>query len=138
MTVTSIFTSGVKFRERETILKLGYLRERETILTDESEVISERENMLLLNDLNAGDMVQRRRAVVPSLNRPVISTSNQPPHPSSLLALLGLVPLNKHLIFLDIKNDHFQVVLKNSAEALVRTDDEYDYPEDLLVVKINR
>ena len=50
----------------------------------------------------------------------------------------GLIPISKHRIFPDIKIDNFRSCLSRSGARPTRTDDDYDYPDDLPTVKINR
>ena len=50
----------------------------------------------------------------------------------------GLVPLSKHRIFPDIKLNYFKSVLTRSAARPSRTEDDYEYPDELPTVKINR
>jgi hypothetical protein len=44
----------------------------------------------------------------------------------------------RHLMFRQIKLNHFQEVIKRTATRPSKTDDDYDYPENLPHVKINR
>ena len=72
---------------------------------------------------------------VPSL----ISTSWKPLEDSTILSIgSGLVPISKHRLFPDIKLNNFCAVLNRSASRPSRTEDDYDYPDDLPTVKINR
>ena len=70
---------------------------------------------------------------------PMISSVCRPLGPSSiLLEGPGLIPTSKHRIFADIKADHFSSSLARSAVRPTRTEDDYDYPDDLPTVSINR
>ena len=70
---------------------------------------------------------------------PMISSVCRPLGPSSiLLEGPGLIPTSKHRIFADIKADHFSSSLVRSAVRPTRTEDDYDYPDDLPTVSINR
>ena len=70
---------------------------------------------------------------------PLISSTCHSLGPSTiLLEGPGLVPTSKHRIFPDIKADHFSSSLLRSAVRPTRTEDDYDYPDDLPTVSINR
>ena len=70
---------------------------------------------------------------------PVMSLSWSPLGASKLLSYgPGLLPSSRHRIFADFKMIHFWEVVNRSAARPVRTEDDYDYPEDLPQVKINR
>ena len=70
---------------------------------------------------------------------PMISSVCRPLGPCSiLLEGPGLIPTSKHRIFADIKADHFSSSLVRSAVRPTRTEDDYDYPDDLPTVSINR
>ena len=70
---------------------------------------------------------------------PMITSVCRPLGPSSiLLEGPGLIPTSKHRIFADIKADHFSSSLVRSAVRTTRTEDDYDYPDDLPTVSINR
>ena len=49
-----------------------------------------------------------------------------------------LVTRLRRLIFLEVKSKHFWEVVSTSSFRASKTDDDYDYPEDLPQVKINR
>ena len=69
----------------------------------------------------------------------LISTIWKPLDHSRILSNgTGLVPMSKHRIFPDIKLNYFKAVLTRSAARPARTEDDYEYPEDLPIVKINR
>ena len=44
----------------------------------------------------------------------------------------------RNYIFPDLKNKHFWKILNASVAKVSKTDDDYDYPEDLPLVKLNR
>lgn len=70
---------------------------------------------------------------------PIITSTCHSLGPSTiLLEGPGLIPASKHRIFPDIKADHFSSSLLRSAVRQTRTEDDYDYPDDLPTVSINR
>ena len=70
---------------------------------------------------------------------PIITSTCHSLGPSTiLLEGPGLIPTSKHRIFPDIKADHFSSSLLRSAVRPTRTEDDYDYPDDLPTVSINR
>jgi hypothetical protein len=70
---------------------------------------------------------------------PIITSTCHSLGPSTiLLEGPGLIPTSKHRIFPDIKADHFSSSLLRSAVRSTRTEDDYDYPDDLPTVSINR
>ena len=74
-----------------------------------------------------------------SSSPPLISSTSNTLGPSTiLLEGPGLIPTSKHRIFPDIKADHFASSLLRSAVRPTRTEDDYDYPDDLPTVSINR
>jgi hypothetical protein len=70
---------------------------------------------------------------------PLISTTWRTLDSSTLVSEgPGLIPISKHRVFPDIKTDNFKATIVHSAARPARTDDDYDYPDDLPTVKINR
>jgi hypothetical protein len=49
-----------------------------------------------------------------------------------------LCSMSRNLIFSDLKRSHFWKILQSSTARVSKTDDDYDYPEDLPLVKLNR
>lgn len=54
------------------------------------------------------------------------------------LSSSDILPPLRECIFTDIKMTHFWEVVNRSAVRSAKTDDDYDYPEDLPQIKINR
>jgi alpha-tubulin suppressor-like RCC1 family protein len=50
----------------------------------------------------------------------------------------GLLPTTRHRIFTELKMVHFWELITRSAARAAKTEDDYDYPEDLPQIKINR
>eukprot|EP01041_Mallomonas_annulata_P001258 gene1258-2435_t len=49
-----------------------------------------------------------------------------------------LLPTSRHRIFTELKMKHFWEILSHSTVKAHKTDDDYDYPDDLPQVKLNR
>jgi len=45
---------------------------------------------------------------------------------------------SRHLIFTELKIAHFWEIVSKSASKAAKTEDDYDYPDDLPQVKVNR
>jgi len=49
-----------------------------------------------------------------------------------------LCVMTRKIIFSNLKRSHFWKILQSSTARVSKTDDDYDYPEDLPLVKLNR
>ena len=97
-------------------------------------------NININNDKNNETNKSKSKFFFSSLVSPsLISTKWKPLAFSKILSDgPGLVPLSKHRIFPDIKLNYFKSVLTSSASRPSRTEDDYEYPDELPIVKINR
>ena len=57
---------------------------------------------------------------------------------SDISPMNNLRCLSRSIMFSDMKRNHFWKILQASTARVSKTDDDYDYPEDLPLVKLNR
>lgn len=135
--ITSIKCSSTASRESEVILSLRPL-EGAKAWTEESSVGQVGTRIPYVQRWEGYEAFPRM-TLTRLVSSPLISTSWRTLDSTALASKgPGLIPISKHRIFPDIKMDNFKATVAHSAARPARTDDDYDYPDDLPTVKINR